>query len=74
LRASGYVDRHQGINRLERGRRWIRLMAAAAQNYELPTAFDFQILPRSGHSFAECMDNGQLAERVFAFLFDTDKP
>lgn len=71
LRTSARLDRRQGVHRVERGRRWIRLMTAAARNYGLHTPFDFQLMPRAGHSFAQCMDHGQLGERVFEFLFET---
>lgn len=69
LRKSRRIDRQQGVNRLERGKRWTKVMAAAAKAYYLHTPFIFQVLPRSNHSFAECMESGKMGRRVFEFLF-----
>ena len=69
LRKSIQIDQRQGVNRLERGKRWFKAMTASARAYDLNTVFDFQVLPNSGHSFAECMHNGTMGARVFKFLF-----
>ena len=69
LRKSRRLDRQQGITRLERGRRWIKTMAAAAKAYHLDTPHIFEVLPNSNHSFAECMELGDMGRRVFQFLF-----
>jgi len=63
------IDQRQGVTRLERGKRWFKAMNASARAYNLNTIFDFQVLPNSGHSFAECMHNGAMGTRVFKFLF-----
>lgn len=72
LRKSRRIDRQQGITRLERGKRWIKVMAAAARAYSLDTPYSFQVLPNSNHSFAECMERGNMGRRVFEFLFADD--
>jgi pimeloyl-ACP methyl ester carboxylesterase len=72
LRKSDRIDRQQGITRLERGKRWIKVMAAAARAYNLDTPHKFQVLPNSNHSFAECMERGDMGRRVFEFLFADD--
>ncbi len=69
LRQSIQIDQRQGVNRLERGKRWFKSMTASARAYNLNAVFDFQVLPNCGHSFAECMHNGKMGTRVFKFLF-----
>ncbi len=69
LRQSIQIDQRQGVNRLERGKRWFKAMTASARAYNLNTVFDFEVLPNSGHSFTECMHNGKMGTRVFKFLF-----
>ena len=54
------------------GKRWIKVMAAAARAYNLDTPYSFQVLPNSNHSFAECMERGDMGKRVFEFLFGDD--
>ena len=72
LRKSRRIDRQQGITRLERGKRWIKVMAAAARAYNLDTPYHFQVLPNANHSFAECMERGNMGKWVFEFLFGDD--
>ena len=64
------LDHGQGVNRAERGQRWVRQMNATAQAYNIEPCFEFHLLPRSGHSFEVCMGNGRMGEKVFEFLFD----
>ena len=71
LRKSRDIDRQQGINRLERNKRWIKSMLAAARANNLNTLYDFRVLPDSGHSFKECMQKGGMGPIVLNFLFDT---
>jgi pimeloyl-ACP methyl ester carboxylesterase len=70
FRKSRPLDRQQGTTRLERGRRWIRTVAASAKSLSLDTAYTFEVLPESNHSFAACMRQGNMGERVFAFLLN----
>ena len=69
LRKSGNIDQQQGINRLERGKRWAKVMLASARANNLKTPYEFRMLPDSGHSFMECMQNGAMGSHVFNFLF-----
>jgi pimeloyl-ACP methyl ester carboxylesterase len=69
LRRSGRIDRQQGINRLERGKRWLKVMRAATRAHRLDTPYLFRVLPRSNHSFAACMERGKMGRQVFDFLF-----
>ena len=70
---SDYLDQVQGINRLERGRNWIRAMKKAARTRKLETRFEFRILTGCGHSFLNCMRKGRMGEQVFHFLFHSTR-
>lgn len=58
LRRSQALDAQQGTNRLERATRWVRAMQDAAAAISFPPRVRLAVLPKAGHSFAECMDNG----------------
>lgn len=62
------VDAVQGKNRMERGRRWIAAMSAAASRFNYDTVFRFSIVPGCGHSFADCMTEGGMDRQVIGFL------
>lgn len=66
LRKSKELDGLQGRNRVERGRRWIDAMRAAAQSRGLATAaFSFRELPGADHSFTTAATRWGLGEQVF---------
>ncbi|MGQ0550149.1 MAG: hypothetical protein ACT4PY_10840 [Armatimonadota bacterium] len=62
------VDAQQGLNRVERGKRWVEAMQAAAAARGLRTPYAFQLLPRSPHSFSQCMRNGGLGDKTVGCL------
>jgi hypothetical protein len=64
------LDRHQGKNRIERARRWVTAMEAAARQYNYETEIKFRMVPGCGHSFEECMTDGNLGSRVINFLYN----
>ncbi|MDJ0854120.1 MAG: hypothetical protein QNI89_09710 [Desulfobacterales bacterium] len=70
LNQSGKLDTSQGKNRIERARRWVRAMEAAAAQYNYETEIEFRIVPGCGHSFEECMMDGQMGRRVIDFLYN----
>lgn len=72
LRKSNDIDQQQGINRLERNKRWVKAMLASARANNLNTPFDFRVLQDSGHSFMECMQKGAMGPIIFKFLFDSN--
>jgi len=74
LNKSGSIDRRQGLDRLERGRMWINVMATTARTYNLDTAYTFKVLPGCRHSFPECMDRGKMGKEIFEFLFGLKNP
>ncbi len=67
------LDHRQGVNRVERAQRWVRHMKSAARANNLDTGYEFQLLPRSGHSFKNCMSDGKMGERVFEYFFNEDQ-
>lgn len=71
LNTSASIDRRQGLTRVERGQRWVAAMERAARKQGVVGRFRFELLPGAGHSFTESVERGRLAERVFAWLFDS---
>lgn len=69
LRATERLTREQGASRIERGRRWVEAMNAAAAALGLPPCLAFETLPRAAHSFRRSVRRGELGERVFEHLF-----
>lgn len=70
LNRSPRIDRQQGGNRYERGRRWVAAMQEAARNRGQATRYQFQALPGIGHDFTDAMVSGGMGEAVFDYLFD----
>jgi dienelactone hydrolase len=66
------VGRQQGINRMDRGQRWVAAMSATASRFKTNTPFIFKKLPGCGHSFSECMQTGKMGRMVVDFLFEDD--
>lgn len=67
LRRSKALDRQQGRNRVDRAKRWVAEMSAAAQQYNLDSAYQLAILDDASHSFEDCMRAG-MGEEVFEFI------
>ena len=74
LKKTKRVDRRQGLDRQDRGRRWVQAMIAAARGYGIEMEIGFEVLPGADHSFRRCMEAGQMGERVFEFLFPRSGP
>jgi pimeloyl-ACP methyl ester carboxylesterase len=70
LRQSAGVDRRQGRNRFERGRRWVRRLRQEAEKRGLPPRARFHVLERSAHDFVECIRLDQMDQQIFQRLFD----
>ena len=69
LNQDGKLDARQGKNRIERARRWVTAMVTAALQYNYETEIKFRIVPGCGHSFEECMTDGNMGQRVINFLY-----
>lgn len=67
LRRSKSLDRAQGRTRVERARRWVDEMSAAAQRHDLRTVYRFQLLNNAGHSFEDCIRAG-MGKAIFEFI------
>ena len=61
LRQTKDIDALQGLNRVERGQRWVEAMAAMNPQ----AAPSFTIMPGVGHSFSTCVEVGGLPRLVF---------
>ncbi len=64
------IDAQQGRHRLERAGKWVNAMRSAAGRYQYNTVFQLQILPGCAHSFADCMETGEMGWPVVRFLFE----
>lgn len=62
------VDAQQGLNRLERGRRWVAAMQAAAGARGSRTQYTFHALAGCPHSFSQCMTRGGLGDKTIDCL------
>lgn len=69
LKQSSRIDAQQGLTRIERAQRWTDTMRATAKSYGYNTTYEYKILKNCGHSFDDCVKQGELAQNVFNFLF-----
>lgn len=69
LNLSPRIDRQQGVDRRERGWRWVAAMRHAARERGLATPYGYSVLPGVGHDFTRAMTEGGLGTAVFRFLF-----
>ncbi len=74
LKKSDMIDVQQGLTRIERARRWTNTMRSTAKIYGYKTFYEFKILKACGHSFKDCVEQGELAQNVFNFLFSQYRP
>jgi len=68
LRQTPHLDATQGMNRLERARRFALAMRETAARYAIVSRVEFALLDGVGHGFGESMTRGGLAERALPFL------
>jgi pimeloyl-ACP methyl ester carboxylesterase len=69
LRQSAGVDRRQGENRVERGRRWLRRLRREARQRGLETRYRFRLLEHSAHDFEECISRDRMDQEIFRLFF-----
>lgn len=67
LRQDEFVDSTQGMTRVERGEKWLNTVKNMARERKLETPYGFKTIPKSGHGFEVCMENG-LGEKSWNFL------
>ncbi len=63
----------QGDTRVERARRWVTAMNNCANEMGMEQKSRLIEIPGVGHSFKKCMVDGNVGERVFEFLFESEK-
>jgi pimeloyl-ACP methyl ester carboxylesterase len=71
LNTSPAIDHIQGPHRIERARRWVDAVHAAARERGIPSHAALEILPDVGHSMRDAIDQGDLVGRTFRF-FDSE--
>jgi pimeloyl-ACP methyl ester carboxylesterase len=69
LRQSKRLDREQGATRVERARRWVAAMQAAAEMHHLESRVSYVEVEDCGHSFRNSVLRAGLGEKVFSTLF-----
>lgn len=69
LKYSPRLVAQQGVNRLERGQRWVAAMTDSAKAHGFDTPYRFAELPGCGHSFERAMIRGGLGSQVIKALF-----
>lgn len=67
VRQTVKVDARQGGDRVERARRWVDAMKAAARTRSIPGRHELEIIEGVGHSYSECVEAG-LARTTFEFF------
>jgi pimeloyl-ACP methyl ester carboxylesterase len=63
------IDAFQGLNRVERGERWVNAMRALARAFDVPSDFRFETVPNANHAYESYLAHPPFAEQVFRFLF-----
>jgi len=72
LNRTRQVDVHQGLNRMERGQRWVGAMRGLARAYGLAHRFDFSLVPGADHAYANYLAQPMFGDAIFRFLFDQE--
>ena len=69
LRRSQRLDRDQGVSRIERARRWVAAMNAAAEAHQVESMVSYEELENCDHSFRRSILRSGLGDRVFEAMF-----
>jgi len=69
LNKSRRIDAAQGLNRVERGARWVQAMNALARSYQVPGCFQCQTVPNASHAYESYHAHPTFTEQVFSHLF-----
>lgn len=65
LNRSNKVNMQQGFNRVERAARWTKALIETSEHLGKQAKIKFVLLPKSGHSFSECIKYGMLSAFIF---------
>ena len=63
------IDASQGLNRVERGERWVNSMRALARAFNTRSDLRFESVPNANHAYESYLAHPPFAEQVFSFLF-----
>ena len=63
------IDARQGVNRFERGERWVQVMNSHARAYGFLPGFRFESVPNASHAFESYVAHPHFCRRVFEYLF-----
>lgn len=66
LNKTRLINETQGYTRIERAIRWTKSLHKTSQVLNIESSIDFILLPKSGHSFSECIRLGKLDRHIFA--------
>ena len=69
LNTSRRIDAFQGLNRVERGERWVNAMRALARSYDVPSDFRFETVANANHAYESYLAHPPFAAQIFEFLF-----
>lgn len=69
LNKSRHIDAFQGLNRIERGERWVNSMRALARAFQVPSEFRLEMVANANHAYESYLAHPPFAEDVFQFLF-----
>jgi pimeloyl-ACP methyl ester carboxylesterase len=64
------IDAAQGLDRIERGEKWVLAMNAMARAYQTNTSFRFESVPNASHAYESYLAHPPFAETVFNFMFE----
>lgn len=59
------INMQQGFNRIERANRWTMALVEQSNRLGIEPQLRFILLPKSGHSFTECVKYGKLSDYIF---------
>ena len=59
----------QGLNRIERGEKWVQAMSAMARAFQVRSDFRFEPVPNASHAYESYLVHPPFAETIFNFLF-----
>jgi pimeloyl-ACP methyl ester carboxylesterase len=69
LNTTRRIDASQGLNRCERGERWVNAMRSLARAFNVPSDFRFEQVANANHAYESYLAHPPFAEQVFSFLF-----
>jgi len=69
LNTSRKIDAFQGLNRVERGERWVNAMRALARAYGIQADFRLETVANANHAYESYLAHPPFSAQIFEFLF-----